>query len=124
MTPAEVAAIAGPPLTAVVTWFLARRQTKSTVELNEAQADQIRQTIYDQLVARLQGEITRLQGRVTELEQRLSVLDLALREKSAELVGVQAERDQLRVELAAALAELQAKEREISDLKAALIARG
>ena len=101
-----------------------RRGRDATVELTEAQADQIRTSIYDKLVAQLQGEITRLQGRVSELEHRLSQLDLALREKSAELVGVQAERDQLRIQLAAAHAELQAREREIGDLKAALAVRG
>ena len=57
---------------------------------------------------------------MSELEHRLGQLDMALREKSAELVGVQAERDQLRIQLAAAHAELQAREREIGDLKAAL----
>lgn len=117
---AAAAAILGPP----ATWLLTgRRQTAATVELTEAQADQIRQTILDQLVAQLRGEITRLQGRVSELEHRLGQLDLALREKSAELVGVQAERDQLRIQLAAAHAELQAREREIGDLKATIAAR-
>lgn len=118
---AAAAAILGPP----ATWLLTgrRRETAATVELTEAQADQIRQTILDQLVAQLRGEITRLQGRVSELEHRLGQLDLALREKSAELVGVQAERDQLRIQLAAAHAELQAREREIGDLKATIAAR-
>lgn len=118
MDPAVVAAIVGPPLTGAITWAFTRRQSRATVELTEAQADQIRQAIYDQLVEQLRGEITRLQGRVSDLEQRLSSLDLALREKSAELVGVQAERDQLRIQLASAHAELQAREREIGDLKA------
>lgn len=113
---AAVAAVLGPP----ITWALTRRrESAATVELTEAQAEQIRTSIYDKLVDRMQGEITRLQGRVAELEHRLSALDLALREKSAELVGVQAERDQLRIQLAAAHAELQAREREIGDLKAA-----
>jgi len=118
---AAAAAVIGPP----ITWALTgrRREAAATVELNEAQADQIRQSIYDRLVEQLRGEITRLQGRVTELEHKLGQLDLALREKSAELVGVQAERDQLRIQLAAAHAELQAREREIGDLKAALAAR-
>ena len=114
---AIVVAVVGPPLT----WALTRRkESAATVELTEVQADQIRQSIYDRLVEQLRGEITRLQGRVSELEHRLGQLDMALREKSAELVGVQAERDQLRIQLAAAHAELQAREREIGDLKAAL----
>lgn len=118
---AAAAAIVGPP----ATWWLTgrRRELAATVQLTEVQADQIRQGIYDKLVEQLRGEITRLQGRVSELEHRLGQLDHALREKSAELVGVQAERDQLRIQLAAAHAELQAREREIGDLKAALAAR-
>jgi predicted RNase H-like nuclease (RuvC/YqgF family) len=118
---AAAAAVLGPP----ITWALTgrRRESAATVELTEAQADQIRTGIYDKIVEQLRGEIGRLQGRVSELEHRLGQLDLALREKSAELVGVQAERDQLRIQLAAAHAELQAREREIGDLKAALAAR-
>lgn len=118
---AAAAAVLGPP----VTWVLTgrRRESAATTELSEAQADQIRQSIYDKLVEQLRGEIGRLQTRVAELEHRLAALDQALREKSAELVGVQAERDQLRIQLAAAHAELQAREREIGDLKAALAAR-
>lgn len=114
---AAAASVLGPP----ITWALTRRrESAATVELTEAQADQIRQSIYDRLVEQLHGEITRLQGRVADLEARLAQLDLALREKSAELVGVQAERDQLRIQLAAKQAELQAREREIGDLRAAL----
>lgn len=114
---AAAAAVLGPPLT----WALTRRrESAATVELTEAQAEQIRTSIYDRLVEQLQGEITRLQGRVADLENRLAQLDLALREKSAELIGVQAERDQLRIQLAAAHAELHARDREIGDLRAAL----
>lgn len=118
-----VTALLGPPIKR----YLTRREvaatvdlTKTQVELTEAQAEQIRTAIYDQLVDSLHGEIARLQGRVADLEARLAQLDLALREKSAELVGVQAERDQLRIQLGAALAELQARDREVTDLKAML----
>jgi chromosome segregation ATPase len=101
-------------------WALTHKQRNATVELTDAQADQIRQDIYERLVAQLKGEIGRLQSRVSDLEQRLAVLDAALAAKSAELAGTQAERDGLKMQLAAATAEIQAKEREIGDLKAVL----
>lgn len=101
-------------------WVLTRKQRSATVELTDAQADQIRQDIYERLVEQLRGEIGRLQARVGDLEQRLAVLDAALAAKSAELAGTQAERDGLKMQLAAATAELQAKEREIGDLKSML----
>ncbi|HEY9418210.1 MAG TPA: hypothetical protein VIQ30_25905 [Pseudonocardia sp.] len=104
----------------VLGWALTRRQRNATIELTDAQADQIRQDIYEKLVAQLKGEIGRLQARVADLEQRLAVLDAALAAKSAELAGTQAERDALKMQLAVAHNEMQAKEREIGDLKAVL----
>lgn len=105
-----------------VTWLTTRKQSNATVELNEAQAEQIRQSVYDKIIVRLEGEISRLTNRVTELESRLSHFDTALREKSQELIAVQTERDQLRVQLAATQAELQAREREIGELRTAMAA--
>lgn len=120
---AAATALLGPPLKR----YLTRREVAATVdltqvqvELTEAQAEQIRTAIYNQLVDQLNGEIARLRDRVADLETRLTQLDMALREKSAELVGVQAERDQLRIQIAAAVAELAARDREIADLKAML----
>lgn len=108
------AAIIGPP----VTWALTRRRVdRATVELTEEQAEQIRGQVWRQLNDDLRAEIIRLQGRITDLESRLASLDSALREKSAELAATQTERDSLRVQLAVATAQLEAKEREIGDLK-------
>lgn len=110
------AALLGPP----ITWVLARRRDRATIELTEEQAEQIRGQVWKQLNDDLRAEIIRLQGRITDLETRLASLDAALMAKTAELAATQAERDALRVQLAVAQAELQAKEREIGDLKAML----
>lgn len=113
---ASAAAVVGP----IVTWAVTRRRVDAaTVELTEAQAEEIRGQVWARLNDDLRSEIIRLQGRITDLETRLASLDAALRAKDTELAAVQAERDQLRIQLAAAQAELQAKEREIGDLKAA-----
>jgi chromosome segregation ATPase len=114
---ASAAAVVGP----LVTWAVTRRKVDSaTVELTDAQAEQIRGQVWAQLNDTLRAEIIRLQGRITDLETRLTALDLETRKKGEELAATQAERDQLRIQLAAAHAELQAKEREIGDLKQAL----
>jgi chromosome segregation ATPase len=98
-------------------WALTRRQRHATVELTEEQAEQIRGQVWKQLNDDLRAEIIRLQSRVNDLEARLASLDLALREKAVELAATQAERDSLRVQLAVAQAQLEAREREIGDLK-------
>jgi hypothetical protein len=111
------AAVLGPP----ITWWLTRRPSdQATIELTEEQAEQIRGQVWKQLNDDLRAEIIRLQGRITDLETRLASLDAALMAKTAELAAAQAERDALRVQLAVAQAQLQAKEREIGDLKALL----
>lgn len=117
---ASAAAVVGP----IITWAVTRRRVESaTVQLTDAQAEQLRGQVWAQLNDTLRAEIIRLQGRITELEHRLTALDLALREKSSELAAVQAERDALRVQMAEAHARLQEREREIGDLKAALAGR-
>jgi hypothetical protein len=117
---AAVSAVVGPP----VTWHITRRRTDTaTVELTEAQAEQIRAQIWASINDTLRAEIIRLQGRITDLEQRLAALDAALRAKDVQLAGVQAERDQLRIQLAAAVAHLQERERQVEQLRAQLAVR-
>lgn len=111
------AAVTGPPITWVIT---RRRADQTTIELNEEQVQLIRGHVWQQLNDDLRAEIIRLQGRITDLETRLASLDAALMAKTAELAATQAERDALRMQLAVAQAELQAKEREIGNLKAML----
>lgn len=116
---AATAAVIGPPLT----WLLTRKQRSATIELTEEQAEQIRGQVWKQLNDDLRAEIIRLQGRINDLETRLASLDRALRETSAQLAATQAERDSLRTQLAVARAQLEAREREIGDLKAAFAGR-
>ena len=83
-----------------------RRQRTAAADLTEAQADEITERIYARIVERLESEVARLTAQVGALEQRVAELDAALRDRTAELLLVRAERDAALAELARVRAQL------------------
>ncbi|PZG18989.1 hypothetical protein C1I95_12490 [Micromonospora craterilacus] len=137
-------AIVGP----VVGHLLSRRAragqaaiATAQAEQLRAEADKLRQDIYQELTQDLRGELQRvrtaletaqqslaqtsgeaerLRQRVTALESRIAQLERTEQHLSAELRATQAERDQLRIALAKSEATCAALTAQVGDLKAQL----
>jgi len=90
--------------------LVGRRLRRATADLSEAQADEITERIYGRIVERLEAEVARLTAQVGTLEQKVAALDEALRNRTAELLLVRAERDAAVAELARARAQLDERE--------------
>ncbi|MFG3709226.1 hypothetical protein ACGF7U_31470 [Micromonospora sp. NPDC047670] len=124
------------------------KQAEAAAVQLQAEGDRIRQDIYQELttdlrtelqsvksdlngtltalrdarqsLARTSAEAERLRRRVVELESRIAQLELTEQHLSAELRAVQAERDQLRIQLAGKEATITALTSQIGDLKTQL----